>query len=41
MGSTRKNHFLPINPEAGKHTLVMVDENGDTLEEHFEVLSKM
>jgi len=41
LGSTQKSHHLPINPEEGKHTLVLVDENGEALEEHFEVLSKM
>ena len=41
LGSTQRSHHLPVNPEEGKHTLVLVDENGEALEEHFEVLSKM
>lgn len=41
MGSTQKSHHLPIHPEEGKHILVLVDENGEALEEHFEILSKM
>jgi len=39
VGSTMGKHFLPVRPGAGKHTLVVVDENGQTLQERFEVLS--
>jgi penicillin-binding protein 1C len=41
LGSTKKNHRLAINPDEGRHLLVMVDEDGNTLEEYFEVLSKL
>ena len=41
LGSTKKNHHFAINPGEGRHTLVMVDDDGNTLEEHFEVLSRM
>ena len=41
LGSTKKNHRFAINPQEGLHILVMVDEDGNTLEEHFEVLSRL
>jgi penicillin-binding protein 1C len=41
LGSTLKSHHFPLNPGEGKHTLVLVDENGEALEQRFEVLSKM
>jgi penicillin-binding protein 1C len=42
LGSTKKNHHLAINPEKGKHTLVVVDERWKIrLEERFEVLSRL
>jgi penicillin-binding protein 1C len=41
IGETRKVHQMAVNPGYGKHTLVLVDEAGDMLERHFEVLSKM
>jgi penicillin-binding protein 1C len=41
LGSTKKSHHLAINPDEGRHILVMVDEEGNTLEEHFEVLSRL
>jgi penicillin-binding protein 1C len=41
LGSTKKNHHLPINPDEGRHILIMVDEDGNTLEERFEVLSRL
>jgi penicillin-binding protein 1C len=41
LGSTKSNHRFAINPKEGRHTLVMVDEDGNTLEEHFEVLSSL
>jgi len=41
LGSTKKNHHLDINPDEGRHVLIMVDEDGNTLEEHFEVLSRL
>lgn len=41
IGSTRKNHQLPVNASDGKHKLTLIDENGESLEQTFEVLSKM
>jgi len=41
LGSTKKNHRFAINPQEGRHILVMVDDDGNTLEEHFEVLSRL
>lgn len=41
IGSTRKTHHLAVNPEQGKHILTVIDENGEMLEQSFEVLSKM
>jgi penicillin-binding protein 1C len=41
LGSTKSRHQLPVNPGKGRHKLVLVDDNGESLEEHFEVLSSM
>lgn len=41
IGSTRKVHHLPMNPSDGKHKLTLIDENGESIEQTFEVLSKM
>lgn len=41
MGSTQKRHHLALSPAEGKHTLVIVDENGESLEGQFEVISSM
>jgi penicillin-binding protein 1C len=41
IGSTKKSHHLPINPGEGKHVLTVIDEQGELLERHFEVISKM
>jgi penicillin-binding protein 1C len=41
IGSTRKNHQLPVNASDGKHKLTLIDENGESLEQTFEVLSEM
>jgi hypothetical protein len=30
-----------MNPEEGKHILTLIDEQGEFLERHFEVISKM
>lgn len=40
IGSTRKVHYLALNPTEGAHILTLVDETGEYLERHFEVLSK-
>ncbi len=41
LGTTRKDHHLPIQVAEGKHKLVLVDESGEALEQYFHVLSKM
>jgi penicillin-binding protein 1C len=41
IGETRKNHQIALNPGEGKHVLTIVDEAGDALERHFEVISKL
>lgn len=40
LGTTKKTHHFPINPGDGKHTLTLVDEKGQSLERHFEVVGK-
>ena len=39
IGQTIRAHRMPVNPGAGKHTLVLVDGRGDLLERQFEVVS--
>ena len=41
IGETRKNHQIALNPGEGKHTLTIVDDAGEALERHFEVISKL
>ncbi|HEY9046546.1 MAG TPA: penicillin-binding protein 1C, partial [Ohtaekwangia sp.] len=41
IGSTKKSHHLTVNPQQGKHTLTVMDENGEMLVQEFEVLSKI
>lgn len=40
VGSTKKSHFLPVNPSEGAHTLTVVDAAGESIERHFTILSK-
>lgn len=40
IGTTREFHQMELNPEPGKHRLVLVDESGERLEQYFEVLSR-
>lgn len=37
---THYSHQVEILPSPGKHTLVLIDENGDELIRHFKILSK-
>lgn len=37
VGSTQAPHQIPLAPEAGKHRLILVDDNGNTLTETFTV----
>jgi penicillin-binding protein 1C len=41
LASTRKRHFLPLNPIPGKHVLVVVDESGESIEQQFEVIPRL
>jgi penicillin-binding protein 1C len=41
IGSTQRTHKLPLRLGEGRHTLTLVDENGESVEQSFEVLSKM
>jgi len=41
IGSTRRNHKLPLRLGEGRHVLTLVDEDGESVEQSFEVLSKM
>ncbi len=41
VGSTKGNHNLPLNPHRGKHSLTIMDENGETLNYTFDVISYM
>ncbi len=40
IGCTREFHQMGLNPSPGKHVLVLVDENGERLEQYFEVIKK-
>jgi len=40
LGSTRDIHQIALDPEPGLHTLTLVDQNGERLEQNFTVLSK-
>jgi penicillin-binding protein 1C len=40
IGSTREFHQMALNPLPGKHTLVLVDENGERLEQYVEIISR-
>ena len=39
IGSTKQIHNLALKPAEGKHILTVIDENGESLERHFEVRS--
>jgi penicillin-binding protein 1C len=41
IGMTQGTHQMAIRPSAGKHVLVLTDENGERLTQGFEVLEKM
>ena len=40
LGATRDIHQMALAPEPGLHTLTLVDENGERLEQAFVVLSQ-
>jgi penicillin-binding protein 1C len=41
IGSTKKIHNMALNPGEGKHILTAVDDEGQSIERHFVVISKM
>ncbi|HEY5825942.1 MAG TPA: penicillin-binding protein 1C, partial [Cyclobacteriaceae bacterium] len=41
IGSTKKSHRMGLAPAEGKHTLTLMDEDGETLERGFRVISKL
>lgn len=41
VGSTKGTHNLPLNPPPGRHFLTIVDENGETINHSFYVISYM
>ena len=41
IATTTRRHFLPLNPESGKHVLVLVDDSGESIEQHFEVIPRL
>nr|WP_256484406.1 penicillin-binding protein 1C [Mucilaginibacter flavidus] len=40
IGKTKDFHQIALNPQAGKHTLTLVDGNGNTVHIGFEILAK-
>ncbi len=40
IGKTNAFHQMALNPKPGKHKLTLVDENGETLEQYFEIIGK-
>jgi len=41
LGTTTTFHEMALQPEVGKHLLILVDENGERLERKFEILGKV
>jgi penicillin-binding protein 1C len=40
IGETENFHQMAVNPSAGKHTLTVVDENGESVTRNFEIVEK-
>jgi penicillin-binding protein 1C len=40
IGSTKDIHQMELNPDVGEHTLTLVDENGESLSQKFEIVGK-
>jgi penicillin-binding protein 1C len=40
VGSTKTFHQIAVQPSVGKHRLTLVDENGNRLEQRFEIMAK-
>lgn len=41
IGATRGKHEMALSPPKGKHTITLVDEEGQSLTRQFEVISDM
>ena len=41
VGTTKGSHNLILNPRKGKHFLTLVDENGETINSYFDIISYM
>jgi penicillin-binding protein 1C len=40
IGTTQQFHQLALNPTQGKHTLTVIDEEGNAITRSFEILAK-
>jgi penicillin-binding protein 1C len=40
IGTTENFHQMAVNPAPGKHTLTVVDENGESVTRNFEIVEK-
>lgn len=40
LGTTQSNHQMGLNPDEGVHTLTLVDEEGESIIQQFEIVSK-
>ena len=40
IGSTETNHQMGLNPDEGFHTLTLVDQEGESISQRFEIISK-
>jgi penicillin-binding protein 1C len=38
IGTTKEFHQMGLHPSIGKHTLILIDEHGDRLEQHFDII---
>ena len=41
VGTTKNTHHFAIQSLPGKHVLTIIDDKGESLERHFEIISKM
>ena len=40
IGTTTQFHQMAVDPSPGMHTLTIIDEDGETVTRHFEILQK-
>jgi penicillin-binding protein 1C len=40
IGLTKRTHHIAINPREGQHVLTVIDENGESIQREFKVISK-